>query len=383
MSGKMGSDAHTEVIVPPNPTKRMPYLPLEVVEAILLETTALTVLTSCRQVCRTWKCLIETSPKLKYYSTTGLKLNKYDLQPDIPPQVTPMAMDVLSKFWQKIAKHGFADSPKRARTAASSPFGKWITKPISAIRNTLSYCHSYIYMLGSDPGAEDYSTTAKPAAWRHYLMMTFFILTFPINLIWSLSRYYVARVIYNSPFTTINRHRSKIRKETQRLLKIFESAMIRVPFTTAVAAVAPEKSEHIDENNLYTIDISTSTNWSNITDYFGPILDQSQKPTTVPATYYNTINLLAIPVFFYIPSKINPIPVGLLSGGYNSSNYGGRVIQPTDAVVMVKFEYFKYGEEKGAERFVFRGKDPFDAMRGEEGEYLGMTHWGHYHRVKV
>lgn len=148
--------------------------------------------------------------------------------------------------------------------------------------------------------------------------------------------------------------------------------MNKVPFTTAKLD---------DEKNIYTIDISTSTNWSNVTDYFGPILDKSREPT-IPAMYYNTISLLTTPVFFYLPSTIKPIPMHFLRGGYNSSN-GGRMIQPTDAVVLVEFEYFRYGEEKGAERFVFRGKDPFDAMRGEEGEYVGMTHWGHYHRVQV
>ncbi|KAK6533977.1 hypothetical protein TWF281_005319 [Arthrobotrys megalospora] len=369
------------LVLPTKSNARIPYLPPEIVETILLETTALTVLTSCRQVCRTWKCLIETSPKLKYYSTTGLKLNNHDRQPDIPPQVTPMAIDVLSKFWQKIAKHGFADSPKNQCPFDKSIFGiksnsplissdkfSWISRPVTAVCNTFRTCHSYIYMLNSENG--DY-TTAKPAAWRHYLMMAFFLLTLPINLIWSFSKYYFSKIAYNSPFTAVNRHRAKVRKETQRLLKIFETAMNKVPFTTAKID---------DEKNIYTIDISTSTNWSNVTDYFGPILDKSQKPA-VPVTYYNTIYLLATPVFFYIPSQINPVPMHFLQGGYNSN--GGLQVQPTDAVVLVEFEYFRYGQEKGAERFVFRGKDPFDAMRGEEGEYVGMTHWGHYHRVQV
>ncbi|KAK6333807.1 hypothetical protein TWF730_003990 [Orbilia blumenaviensis] len=375
----MSTKAAREMAISAN--NRMPYLPLEIVEAILLETSAVTVLTSCRQVCRTWKCLIETSPKLKYYSTTGLKLNNNDEQPNIPPQVTPMAVDVLSKFWQKIAKHGFASRPKKpcpfentvlgagskSRFMNSNRFG-WINKPVTAIRNTINCCHSYIYMLGSDSG--DY-TGGKPAAWRHYLMLAFFIITFPINLVWSVSRYYITKMTRNSPFTAVNRHRSKVRKETQKLLKIFETAMNKVPFTTA---------KMDDEKNIYTIDISTSTNWTNAADFFGQILDKSQAPT-VPALYYNTICLLAMPVFLYIPSQINPIPMHFLQGGYNSN--GGRLVQPTDAVVLVEFEYFRYGEEKGAERFVFRGKDPFDTMRGEEGEYVGMTHWGHYHRVQA
>ncbi|KAK6334748.1 hypothetical protein TWF718_010196 [Orbilia javanica] len=97
------------------PTTPSVFLIPEILELIMLELPAVTVLTTCRGVCKAWKSLIETAPDLKYYSLTGLKRSK-KRQAEIaarqlPDQIiTPMALAVLSTFWKKLATNGINDN---------------------------------------------------------------------------------------------------------------------------------------------------------------------------------------------------------------------------------------------------------------------------------
>ncbi|KAF3094339.1 hypothetical protein TWF706_008559 [Orbilia oligospora] len=117
----------------PVPTTTLFLIP-ELIEKILLNLPAIDVLTRCRSVCKTWKDLIEnTSPDLKYYSTSGLR--RPDPDPDTvkvkpsrarprstpdrsphPQLLTPIAIDILSIFWKRLAKDGIiVDKPKQPR----------------------------------------------------------------------------------------------------------------------------------------------------------------------------------------------------------------------------------------------------------------------------
>ncbi|KAK6510914.1 hypothetical protein TWF506_010002 [Arthrobotrys conoides] len=97
------------------PTTPSVFLIPEVLELIMLELPAITVLTTCRGVCKSWKSLIEMAPDLKYYSLTGLKRSK-QRQAEIaarqlPDQIiTPMALELLSAFWKKLAANGINDN---------------------------------------------------------------------------------------------------------------------------------------------------------------------------------------------------------------------------------------------------------------------------------
>ncbi|KAK6511341.1 hypothetical protein TWF481_000261 [Arthrobotrys musiformis] len=99
------------------PTTPSVFLIPEILELIMLELPAVTVITTCRGVCKAWKSLIETAPDLKYYSLTGLKRSSTkQRQADIvarqlPDQIiTPMALALISAFWKKLAVNGLNDN---------------------------------------------------------------------------------------------------------------------------------------------------------------------------------------------------------------------------------------------------------------------------------
>ncbi|KAF3934568.1 hypothetical protein ABW19_dt0210576 [Dactylella cylindrospora] len=97
----------------------------EILELILYNTPAINVITTYRRVCHTWKSLIETSPLLQSYATTGLQIpfqRKADEGPrpvpfreydafeaysgKVPPsRITPMALEILTHFWKRLAPH--------------------------------------------------------------------------------------------------------------------------------------------------------------------------------------------------------------------------------------------------------------------------------------
>ncbi|KAJ6261488.1 hypothetical protein Dda_4158 [Drechslerella dactyloides] len=83
---------------------RAPHLPLEIVAEILLNVPPVALITTCRRVSTTWKCLIETSPELKYYSTTGLRKRDEAQEAADTAAITPMALEVISRFWGKVAR---------------------------------------------------------------------------------------------------------------------------------------------------------------------------------------------------------------------------------------------------------------------------------------
>ncbi|EWC47420.1 hypothetical protein DRE_00388 [Drechslerella stenobrocha 248] len=117
-------------------------IPFFLVEQILLNTPALVVLTTCRHVCRAWKHLIETSPALKFYSTTGLHQESLrNLQATFAePQITPLAVDIISCFWWKLAQEAAyvkardIDEAAPAKDAARNFNGVWFAKPLAGSR---------------------------------------------------------------------------------------------------------------------------------------------------------------------------------------------------------------------------------------------------------
>ncbi|KAF3919082.1 hypothetical protein ABW21_db0204301 [Orbilia brochopaga] len=79
-----------------------PTLPNEILEQVLLEIPAVEVMTTCRAVSKGWKSLIEESPPLARYSTTGISTRYDEKQDDGERFLTPMARKVFSAFWQKL-----------------------------------------------------------------------------------------------------------------------------------------------------------------------------------------------------------------------------------------------------------------------------------------
>ncbi|KAK6354661.1 hypothetical protein TWF696_003801 [Orbilia brochopaga] len=86
-----------------------PYMPLEIIQEVLLNIPSIELITTFRCVCTSWKALIETSPALKYYSTTGLQKPArqncgHDAYTASTTAITPMAITVISLFWRKAAR---------------------------------------------------------------------------------------------------------------------------------------------------------------------------------------------------------------------------------------------------------------------------------------
>ncbi|KAF3925765.1 hypothetical protein ABW20_dc0100860 [Dactylellina cionopaga] len=90
----------------------------EILEAALLRVPPVIVQTTCRQVCRHWKEMIETTPALKHYTRTGLWLPDREDGPRqalVEPRsaFTPMAFDVLQLFWRKLDRHSLKNQDIR------------------------------------------------------------------------------------------------------------------------------------------------------------------------------------------------------------------------------------------------------------------------------
>ncbi|KAK6541574.1 hypothetical protein TWF694_007377 [Orbilia ellipsospora] len=100
---------------PQNSTGFSVLLTPEIAELVLLEVPAVELLTTCRRVCRIWRDLIDTSsPKLRYYSLSGLDLHGQQ-NPD-GQILTPLAIEVLSIFWKRLARKSITyGKPERER----------------------------------------------------------------------------------------------------------------------------------------------------------------------------------------------------------------------------------------------------------------------------
>ncbi|KAF3909955.1 hypothetical protein ABW20_dc0105073 [Dactylellina cionopaga] len=99
MTASTSAHAHPALLIP------------EIVEQIFLSTEfeVVEVLTTHRAICKTWRAVIDTSPALKYYSTTGLRLGNTGAITDdrsslLTPRPTPAACLIIKTFWRKIAQ---------------------------------------------------------------------------------------------------------------------------------------------------------------------------------------------------------------------------------------------------------------------------------------
>ncbi|EPS45540.1 hypothetical protein H072_464 [Dactylellina haptotyla CBS 200.50] len=93
-------------------SKTISSLAPEILELILLHIPAIELLTTCHAVCKKWKNIIETSEEVGFYATTGLRKSELKIYPrgtknvdEIPRFATPMALEVLSRFWRKLARN--------------------------------------------------------------------------------------------------------------------------------------------------------------------------------------------------------------------------------------------------------------------------------------
>ncbi|KAF3934452.1 hypothetical protein ABW19_dt0201011 [Dactylella cylindrospora] len=80
----------------------------EILEQILTHVSAIDVLIY-RRVCRTWNEVVADSPKLDFYTRTGLPYSrKKNDKPKCKDRTdfTPLAIEVLSRLWRKIVSHG-------------------------------------------------------------------------------------------------------------------------------------------------------------------------------------------------------------------------------------------------------------------------------------
>ncbi|EPS45538.1 hypothetical protein H072_463 [Dactylellina haptotyla CBS 200.50] len=125
----------------PSQTASQAILDPKFLEIIFPYLPAITLLTTCQAVCKTWKHLIEESPNVNFYARTGIQRKGiYAQQVDptanralqitqatkilnsLPRLTTPMAMEVLSRFWRKLAKNGINMNLEAGSDTTHKPF---------------------------------------------------------------------------------------------------------------------------------------------------------------------------------------------------------------------------------------------------------------------
>ncbi|KAF3934552.1 hypothetical protein ABW19_dt0209011 [Dactylella cylindrospora] len=77
------------------------FIPLEILEMILLHLSRVDLVTSCRGVNKRWKNVIETSAAVQRHFTTAHRMIKQPC-PCYHLHITPLALEVMSVFWHRI-----------------------------------------------------------------------------------------------------------------------------------------------------------------------------------------------------------------------------------------------------------------------------------------
>ncbi|KAK6529783.1 hypothetical protein TWF281_008942 [Arthrobotrys megalospora] len=234
------------------------FLIPEVLELIMLELPAVTVLTTCRSVCKGWKSLIETAPDLRYYSLTGLKRSK-QRQAEIaarqlPSQIiTPMALAVLSAFWKKLATNGLNDN---------------------------------LYVVNERPGV--YANNRRR---RHPCYPVFWFLTLPIQgtictIQWIANR---------KKGPSVKKDRERVRNNMKFIYKKFAGATKLIPL------IDPD----LDRKIILDVAIEDHSNWGYIYRKDGVHEDESLRldPSDIISTPWSKVMLpLATTVYSQAPN---------------------------------------------------------------------------------
>ncbi|KAF3925643.1 hypothetical protein ABW21_db0207801 [Orbilia brochopaga] len=329
------------------------FLIPEITEQILLGVPAIDVQTTCRCVCKAWKDLIETSsPALRYYSTTGLRLSTiqsrkstddcansqyppeaclldtqddseidpaelpadyYDLMMDIDldpllhldqplPHITPLAVQVISMFWKKLVRNALI-------TTEHDNF-------IFPRRDS----------IGNDRDVDCLDVFLCPFS------LLWFLVRLPFK--WSLPL-----------IRPLERDRRRVVTTAERLCKQF------APITHKIAFAPPGSLDKI------SVDVEMRTNWTAL-----PYRKKSRRrnlignPYGMPAPYFHVMSELTRVVF-----DDTPIPLSYSSGP------GGH------AVVLVDLDYRFRTRLVARERLALESYEPYGVEVGDrERQYFGI-----------
>ncbi|EPS43110.1 hypothetical protein H072_2895 [Dactylellina haptotyla CBS 200.50] len=242
----------------------------ELLELILLELPAVTVLTTCRRVSKTWKTFIETSTPLWYYSTTGWRFSQRQhtledkVSSRLPSQfTTPMAVEVLSTFWKKLAAKGIDQS---LQVTNEPPMGYEYWSP---------------FVHGT----------------RNPLAAMFYIMTLPMR--GPICAVNAIRHRVNESKEETNRR--KLRSDIKRLYKQFDPVTRLIPFTE------PE----LEKSVFKDIGVLPSCNWVYVQRDFGPDMSGDVKrPSNVENPWANLLHLMVRMAYYRSPKQALP-PDGL------------------------------------------------------------------------
>ncbi|KAK6349639.1 hypothetical protein TWF696_005921 [Orbilia brochopaga] len=330
------------------------FLIPEITEQILLGVPAIDVQTTCRCVCKAWKDLIETSsPALRYYATTGLRLSTlqshkstdadcadakyppeaclldahgnlevelggleddyYDLTLDIdldpllhldqpPPHITPLAVQVISMFWKKLVRNALI-------TTEHDNF-------IFPRRDS----------VGNDRDVDCLDLFLCPFTLFWYFVRLPFKWTLPL-------------------IRPLERDRRRVVTTAEKLCKQF------APITRKIAFAPPGSLDKI------SVDVEMRTNWTAL-----PYRKKSRRRTLIgnpygmPAPYFHVMAELTRVVF-----DDTPIPLSYSSGP------GGH------AVVLVDLDYRFRTRVVARERLALESYEPYDVEVGDrERQYFGI-----------
>ncbi|KAF3908725.1 hypothetical protein AA313_de0200534 [Arthrobotrys entomopaga] len=238
----------------------------EIAELVLLEIPAVELLTTCRLVCRTWRDLIDTSsPKLRYYSLSGLNL--HGQQNPNGQILTPLAIEVLSIFWKRLARKSITyTKPERERRQR-----RGLTKRL----------------LGTQVG----ESSDDVPIWREnmviYLSLLIFPFAAPVYLTWTFGR----RTIKECRLRV--KERLKLQK-VQRLVNQFRGIFGKVKIFW-------------DEEFLHEpLQVVATTNWKDTSPWWrerNPRFRISDNPGKIPDTILIIMKYLGRAVYSFEPNQ--------------------------------------------------------------------------------